>query len=43
MAQICGKITLPNESIKTQKLPKGKNLITKSEAPAPEIVVVNKF
>ena len=41
MAQICGKITLPKESIKTQKVTNGPNLITQSEAPALEVIVVD--
>ena len=40
MAPICGKITLPKEYIKTQKVTNGPNLITQSESPAPEVMVV---
>ena len=40
VAPICDKITLPKEYIKTKKITNGLNVITKSEAPAPEIIVV---
>ena len=43
MAQICGEITLPKESIKTKKVTNGKNLITQSEAPAPKVICVEKL
>ena len=43
VAPVCAKITLPKESIKTQKLTNGPNLITQSEAPAPEVIVMNKL
>ena len=43
MAPICGKITLPRESIKTQKVTNGPNFITQSEAPAPELIVIDKL
>ena len=43
MAPIDGKITLPKKSIKTKKVPNGRNLITKSEAPVTEVIVVNKI
>ena len=43
MAPICGKIKLPKESINTQKVNNGPNLITKSEAPAPEVIVIDKL
>ena len=42
MAPICGKIALPTESIKTHNVTNGPNLITQSEAPAPEVIVVDK-
>ena len=42
MAPICGKIIFPKESIKTQNLTNGPILITQSEAPAPEVIVVKK-
>ena len=40
--QFC-KITLLKEYIKIKKVTNGPNLITKSEAPAPEVIVVNKL
>ena len=43
MAPICGKITLPKESIKTKHLANGPNLITQSEAPAPKVILVENF
>ena len=43
MAPICGKITLTKESIKTQRVTNVTNLITKSEAPSPEVIVVDKL
>ena len=43
MAAICGEIKLPKEYIKTKKVTNGPNLITQSEAPAPEIIVVEKL
>ena len=36
VAPICGKITLPNESIKTQKVTNGPNFINKSKEPVPK-------
>ena len=43
MAPICGEITLPKESIKTLKVTNVPNFITQSEAPAPEVIVVDKI
>ena len=43
MAPICGKIKSPKESIRTQKVTNGQNLITQSEAPAPEVILVDKI
>ena len=43
MAPITGEITLPKESIKTQKVTNGPDLITQSEALAPKIIVVEKL
>ena len=43
MAPICSEITLPKEYIKTKKETNGPNLITQSEAPAPEVIVGGKF
>ena len=43
VASICGKITLPKESIKTQKVTIGPNFITQSEASAPELIVVENL
>ena len=43
MAPICGKIKRPKESTKTKKVTNGPNLITQSEAPAPEVIVVDKL
>ena len=43
MAPIFGEITLPKESIKTQKVTNRPNFITKSEAPPPEVIVVDKL
>ena len=43
MAPIFGEITLPKEYIKTKKVTNGPNLITQSEAPAPEVIVVDKI
>ena len=43
LTPICGKIILPKESIKTQNLTNGPSLITQSEAPAPEVIVVGKL
>ena len=40
---ICGEITLTKESIKTQKVTNGPNSITQSEAPAPEVIVLDKL
>ena len=40
MAPICGKITLPKEYIKTQKITNGPKLITQSEVPAPKEIMV---
>ena len=43
MAPICGEISLPKESIKTQKVTNRQNLITQSEALAPEVIVMGKL
>ena len=43
MAQICGKIKLPKESIKTKKVTNGQKLITQSEEPVPESILVKKL
>ena len=43
MAPIFDKITLPKGSIKTQNFTNGTKLITQSEAPAPEVIVVDKL
>ena len=43
VAPICGKITLPKEYIKTQKVINGPNLITPSEEPVPKVIVVDKL
>ena len=43
MAPICGKITLPKEYTKTQKVTNGPNFITQSEASAPDVIVVGKL
>ena len=43
MAPICGEITLPKESSKKKKVTNGPNFITQSEAPAPEVIVVEKI
>ena len=43
MAPICGKTTSPKESIKTQKVTNGPKLITQSEAPEPEVTVMDKL
>ena len=43
VAPVCGKITPPKEYIKTQKVTNGPNLITQSEAPVPELIVVDKL
>ena len=43
MAPICGKITLPKEYIKTQKVNNVPNLITQSEEPAPEVIELDKL
>ena len=40
---ICGEITLPKEYIKTQKVTNAPTLITQPEAPAPEVIVVDKL
>ena len=37
------KITLPKEYIKTQKVTSGPNVITQPEAPALEVIVVEKL
>ena len=42
VAPICGKITLPKESIKKKKVTNGQNLITQSEEPATEVTVLEK-
>ena len=43
VAQICGIITLPKEYTKTQRVTNGPNMITQSEAPEPEVIVVEKL
>ena len=43
VASICGKITLLKEYINTQRVTNLTNLITQSEAPGPEVIVVDKF
>ena len=43
VAPICGKIILPKEYIRTQKVTNGPNLITQSELPATEVIVVEKI
>ena len=43
MASICSKIKLTKESTKTQKVPNGPNLVTKSESLAPEVIVTDKL
>ena len=43
MAPICVEIIFPKESINTQKVTNGPNLITQSEASAPEVIVVDKL
>ena len=43
VAPTFGKITLPKESINTQKVTNGPDLITQSEITATEIIVVNKL
>ena len=43
MTPICGEIILPKESIKTQKVTNGTNLITQSEALELEVVEVEKL
>ena len=43
VALICGKTTLPQYSIKKRKEINRPNLITKSEAPSPEIIWVDKL
>ena len=43
MAPICGKTTLPKEYIKKQKVTNKPNLITQSEAPELEVIVVEKL
>ena len=43
MAPIFGEITLPKESIKTQKVTNRPNVITESETPSPEVIVVEKL
>ena len=40
---ICGKITLPKEYIKTKKVTNEPNLITRSEATSPELILVDKL
>ena len=42
VAPICGKIILTKEYIKTQKVTNGPNLFTRSEVPAPGVIVVGK-
>ena len=43
MAPIFGEIRLPKESINTKNITNGPNLINQSEAPAPEVIVVDKL
>ena len=43
VAPVCDKITLPIESTKTKKLTNGPNLINQSEAPATEVIFVDKL
>ena len=43
VALICGEITLPKEYIKIQKVTNVPNFITQSEAPSPEVIVVDKL
>ena len=43
MAPICGEITSCKEYIKAQKLTNGTNLMIQSEAPAQEVIVVDKL
>ena len=43
MAPIFGEIVSPKEYILTQKITNGPNLITQSEALAPEVIVVDKL
>ena len=43
VAPIYDEITLSKESIRTQKATDGPNLKTKSEAPEPEVTVVDKL
>ena len=43
MAPICGEIAFYKESNKTKKVTNGLNLITQTETPAPEVIVVDKI
>ena len=43
MAPIYGKIKWPKYYVKTQKVTNWPNLITQSEAPAPEVIVAGKL
>ena len=43
VAPFFGEIALPKEYIKTKRVINGPNLITQSEAPAPEVIVVDKL
>ena len=43
VAPICGEITLPKYSIKTKYETNGSNLITQSEAPVPEVIVLENI
>ena len=43
VAPICGEITLTKESIKIQRVTNGTNLINKSEATSPKVIVVDKL
>ena len=43
MAPICGEMKKPKEYIKTKNVANGQNLINQSEAPAPELIVVDKL
>ena len=42
-APVCGEIKLPKEYIKTQKVTNEPNFITKSESPAPKVIVMDKL
>ena len=43
MAPICGKITLPKEYIKTQKVTNAPHLISQSELPQPKEIILDKI